>query len=242
VYAGVQSGSYAQSFNVGAATSFTYGVVPDRQYFFAVASYAEGLIIGPLSAEVAGSAPATALLSSPGDQVAIVGSATELQLYGMDSSGGMVTFSAAGLPPGLYIDSSTGLVWGTPTTAGSYVVTVTATDGESTASQTITWTIVSAANDATPPVVTITLPSIADQAMVGDRFASIGGVATDDSGIVAVTWSNDRGGSGVATGTDVWLAGVPLYAGRNDITITAVDAAGNRGSASLSIHRQWWGE
>jgi hypothetical protein len=54
-------------------------------------------------------------------------------------------YSATGLPAGLSINSSTGLITGTPTTAGSNSVTVTATDstGPSGATQ-FTWTIASA--------------------------------------------------------------------------------------------------
>lgn len=237
VYAGTQSGKYTSSFNVGATTAFTYRVIPDQQYFFAVASYAQGMIVGPASHEVFGSAHMAALLSDPGDQVATVGSPTELQLLGMDSSGGTMTFSAAGLPPGVDINTSTGRVAGIPTTTGHYVVTVAASDGVSTATQTFTWTIV-AAPDRTPPVVTITLPGSLDRLLAVARSIPVGGVAADDNGIVAVTWANSRGGSGAATGTDAWLAGVALHAGRNEITITAIDRSGNRGTARFSIYRQ----
>jgi hypothetical protein len=237
VYAGTQSGIYTAEFNVGTATSFVYGVVPNQQYFFAVAAYAEGMIVGPLSGEVVGSAHGVVLLSNPGDQLGTEGTPTELQLIGIDSFGGTVTFGAAGLPPGLNVNNSTGLVSGTPTTAGIYVVTATASDGVSTTSDTFTWTIVPT-DDITSPVVTVTLPAILDRILAATSSITIGGVAIDDHEIVEVTWGNSRGGSGVATGTDVWLAGVLLYSGRNDITIIAVDQAGNRGSTTISIHRQ----
>ena len=92
-----------------------------------------------------------------------------------------------------------------------------------------------------PPVITITLPAISDRIRAEDRYIAIGGVAADDNRIVSVTWTNSRGGSGAATGTDVWLAGVVLHAGRNDITIAAIDQSGNRGVATVSIHRQLLG-
>jgi predicted xylose isomerase-like sugar epimerase len=65
---------------------------------------------------------------------------------------------------------------------------------------------------------------------------SVGGTAADDRGVNQVSWTNDRGGSGVATGTTSWsLTNVPLVNGTNVITVTAVDAAGNRGTDSLTV-------
>jgi hypothetical protein len=238
VYAGVQSGEYFAEFNVGAATSFVYGIVPETPHFFAVASYNDALLVGPRSTEIVGTAHATAVLADPGDQWASVGSVAELQLFGADSAGGIVTYSAANLPPGIDIDNSTGLASGTPTSEGSYVVTATASNGVSTVSQTFTWTIGARAADVTPPVVSITMPAAAARLLTADPVIFVGGTATDDDGVVAVTWVTSRGVSGAASGTDVWLAGIHLQAGRNEITITAVDPSGNSGHATISIYRQ----
>ena len=68
------------------------------------------------------------------------------------SSTATLTYSDGGtLPPGLSIDPSTGAITGTPTTAGTSSVTITATDNAGfTGSATFNWIITN--------VVTVTSP------------------------------------------------------------------------------------
>jgi hypothetical protein len=71
-----------------------------------------------------------------------------LQITATDSASGQtLTYSATGLPAGLSISSSSGLISGTPTTATSYSVTVTAKDTTSASgSASFTWTVNPAAH------------------------------------------------------------------------------------------------
>jgi chitinase len=88
----------------------------------------------------------TVTVSSPGNQTGAVGTAASLKVSGTDSASGQtLTFSATGLPAGLSISSS-GLISGTPTTAATSNVTVTATDTTGAkGSASLTWTIGSTA-------------------------------------------------------------------------------------------------
>ncbi len=72
-----------------------------------------------------------------------VGTAASLQMSATDSASGQTfTWSASGLPAGLSISSSSGLISGTPTTAGSGSATVTATDTTgASGSTTVSWTV-----------------------------------------------------------------------------------------------------
>jgi hypothetical protein len=87
----------------------------------------------------------TVTVTNPGNQSSTVGTAASLQLHASDSAAGQtLTYGATGLPAGLSVNSATGLVSGTPTTAGTSNVTVTATDTTgASGSASFTWTVTS---------------------------------------------------------------------------------------------------
>ncbi|MFJ7909120.1 putative Ig domain-containing protein [Kitasatospora sp. NPDC096204] len=85
----------------------------------------------------------TFTVTNPGNQSTAQGSAVSLQIHASDSASGQtLSYSASGLPAGLSINASTGLITGTATTAGSSTMTVTATDTTgASGSTTFTWTV-----------------------------------------------------------------------------------------------------
>ena len=93
----------------------------------------------------------TIAIANPGTQMTTVGTPASLQLQGVDAGSLPLTYTAAGLPPGLSI-SNAGTVTGTPTTAGTYTVTAHAADA-ATNQTTIqfAWTIVSKGASSPPP-------------------------------------------------------------------------------------------
>ncbi|UFR06554.1 M4 family metallopeptidase [Streptomyces sp. Go40/10] len=81
-------------------------------------------------------------VTNPGSQSATVGTAVNLQIQASSTNSGALTYSASGLPAGLSINSSTGLISGTPTTAGTSSTTVTVTDSTgATGTATFGWTV-----------------------------------------------------------------------------------------------------
>ena len=85
----------------------------------------------------------TVTVTNPGNQSGTVGSPVNgPQIHAADSASGQsLTYGATGLPAGLSISAS-GLISGTPSTAGSFNVTVTATDATGgSGSASFTWTI-----------------------------------------------------------------------------------------------------
>ncbi|WP_316778848.1 putative Ig domain-containing protein [Streptomyces sasae] len=84
----------------------------------------------------------TVTVTNPGSQSTVTGSSVSLQISATDSAGATLTYSASGLPTGLSIASSTGLISGTASTAGTYSTTVTATDSTgASGSASFTWTV-----------------------------------------------------------------------------------------------------
>jgi hypothetical protein len=66
---------------------------------------------------------------------------------------------------------------------------------------------------------------------------SVSGSADDNTGVSRVRYYSDTGGSGTAAGTESWSAMyLPVYSGDNVFTFTAVDAAGNTGTDTITIH------
>lgn len=140
LYVGTESGTYTETFNIGAATTFTYtNAVAGQRYCFAVTAYSSTTLESRQSNEVCGYSDAPPVLTNPGNQSSAVGQPTSLQLAAIDPDGQAVSYSVTGLPPGLSVGESTGLVSGSGTTAGNYEVQVTASDGVLTSSQSFTW-------------------------------------------------------------------------------------------------------
>ena len=87
-----------------------------------------------------------------------------------------------------------------------------------------------------PPTVTIVTPTVSPTYSTASTPLTLAGAAGDNVGVTQVTWANNRGGSGTASGTTTWTAsGIALQAGTNVLTVTARDAAGNVGTATLSV-------
>jgi hypothetical protein len=131
-----------------------------------------------------------------------------LQLVASDPDGDTITYSASGLPAGLSINPTTGLISGTLTAApGSYLVTVTASDGTTSTSQTFTWVIPNnrapvLANPGDQPGISsedYTQGVLSDTPVAYWRFGDTSGVNAADRvgtnpGLVALSVSLDEPG------------------------------------------------
>ena len=163
-------------------------------------------------------------VDNPGGQTGTAGVAiSKLQITASDSASEALTYSAT-LPPGLAI-AATGLITGTPKTAGTYTATVTATDTSGHRGHvTFTWTIGST-------VLTCNNPG--DQiGTVEDAVSSP--ITCTDSASLALTYSAILP-PGLAINTASGLiTGTPTTAGTYTATVTATDTSGSKGSCSFT--------
>jgi hypothetical protein len=96
--------------------------------------------------------PDTVSVVNPGTQTTTVGNGVVLNISASATDGDTIaSYSAAGLPAGLSLNTTTGVISGTPTSVGSSTVTVTALSRNGVSgSATFTWNVVS----TTPPPTT----------------------------------------------------------------------------------------
>ena len=82
-------------------------------------------------------------VTNPGAQTTTVGVAVRFQIHASDTDGGTLAYSARGLPKGLSIAPATGLITGSPKTAGRSTVIVSAADQTGpTGTTSFKWTVI----------------------------------------------------------------------------------------------------
>lgn len=145
------------------------------------------------------------------------GDAAMLTVPGSDPDGDPLTFSVAGLPQGMSINTASGVISGVATRVGSYEVTVTAQDGRGGSSQVMfTWTVLGA-----PPVIT----SVPVAPLVSGNTADFTATVTGQ-GPFQYKWSFGDGSAETAYANQASVSHRYDQAGVYEVTLTVLGGDG----------------
>ncbi len=176
-------------------------------------------LIGTGSATLVITITASPTITSALTKSGITGTAFSYQIAATQTP---TSYDATGLPAGLVITPSTGAITGTPTAAGPFNVTISATNATGTGSATL--------------VITITAPV---PAITSSLTASGTTLASFNYQIVATQSPTGYGATGLPGGVTVnpstgAITGTPTATGVFNATISATNSGGT-GSATLVI-------
>jgi YVTN family beta-propeller protein len=163
------------------------------------------------------------VVTNPGNQVAVRGTPVSLQILASDPENDNLSYAAAGLPAGLTIGASTGLIAGIPTVSGSESVSISVSDGKSPPVTTnFTWLV-------SPP---LSLPStsgpiVSSGASVNYTISATGGNA------VRYKWDFGDGSAGTNFSSTPGVSYTYTKPGRYLVTVTATDATGRTVSSGF---------
>ncbi|MDH6133424.1 hypothetical protein P3T37_002819, partial [Kitasatospora sp. MAA4] len=172
----------------------------------------------------------TVTVTNPGSQSGTVGTAASLQISASDSGSASLTYSATGLPAGLSINASSGLISGTPTAAGTSSVTVKATDSTGASGSTsFSWTETGSTGGNT---VTVSSPGNQTTTTGGSVSLQVNG--SDSASGQTLTYSATGLPTGLSISSSGLISGTASTAGTYSVSVKATDTTGANGSASFS--------
>ncbi|MCF6207109.1 MAG: Ig-like domain-containing protein, partial [Sulfurovum sp.] len=174
--------------------------------------------------------PPTILNKPIPDQTATLNSNFTLDIDATEPDGDTITYTANGLPPGLSIDSTTGIIAGTPTTPGTYSVTITATDKDGSDNTTF--------NIIIPDATTAISDTYTTNINTTLSVSASNGILGNDTGTgISVTSHTDPANGTLALNSDGSFTYTPNpgFSGTDSFNYTITDASGTTSSTTVTI-------
>lgn len=161
----------------------------------------------------------TPVITQPPEQASVAGQGVALSIVATDPNSDVMTFSASGLPPGLSIDATTGVISGVPTDGGTFVVTVYASDGINVASRTFAWVV----TGSTAPLSVALAADAPEPNSLAGAIASFSAEGVGSG--VEYSWSFGDESSPTEWSTDGHASHIFAQPGAYLVTVTVRDAA-----------------
>jgi F5/8 type C domain/Putative Ig domain len=164
---------------------------------------------------------------APAQMDTAMGATVSMRLDARDEDGDHLRYSASGLPPGLMIAPESGVIWGTPVAAGSYVAMVTVNDGKGpSVSASWEWSV----------HASVTRDEAAKTANGESRFVKLEEISSvDGKPWASVAEFNLLGIDGATLSRKGWVASADS-AETSDRPSNAID-----GDPASLWHTQWYG-
>lgn len=185
--------------------------------------------------------PAAPVIDTVAAQSARTGDIVNVPVPAVDPGGFDPTWSAKTLPKGLNINASNGRIYGRITTPGTYASKITVTNGVSSSTYTLNWTVTDrpgtgllgtsadSGNNTPPvnqaPIVSLTAPANGATALAGTSVTFTASAADSDGSIARVEfydWGNLMGTSTTAP----YSTTMNVTSGVHSLTVKAVDNLG----------------
>lgn len=170
-------------------------------------------------------------LLNPGNQTGQAGVPASLQLSATDPNGDSISFGASGLPSGLGVNATAGLISGSPTDAGTFNVVATASDGVNADTESFTWVV------SQGPAYTLNTPPPPPPAVAGGTVTYTATV-TGGSGI-QFRWDFDDGTPVTAFSSAPTITHQFNQPGIYYVSVTARDGGGALQTTTL-VQRVHW--
>jgi plastocyanin len=215
--------------SIGAATGTVSGTPNASGTFNGTITVAAGSVTNNYSFALVINPPSGTPVVSSGAVASGTVNVNNATIYTIAASNTPTSFNASGLPPGLTLNTTSGVIGGTPTAAGTYLASVSANNASGLgASKTVTFTIAAGANT---PVISSSATLVASAA--GSAITPYQ-ITASNGPILSYSATGLPAGLTLDTGTGV-ITGTPAAGGISTVTLRATNASGAGAAFTLTI-------